>query len=68
MCSIPINTNNPVGLKEILYSEYKIEIPIMKIDHGTFIRISLNAYNNPADLDTLFDALSSIKMNNDLLK
>ena len=68
MCSIPINTSNPVGLKEMLYSEYKIEIPIMKIDHGTFIRISLNAYNNSNDLDTLFDALSSIKEQTDLLK
>lgn len=68
MCSIPINTSNSVGLKEMLYSEYKIEIPIMKIDHGTFIRISLNAYNNSNDLDTLFDALSSIKKQTDLLK
>lgn len=68
MCSIPINTSDPVALKELLYGEYKIEIPIMKIDHGTFIRISLNAYNNSKDLDTLFDALSSIKKHTDLLK
>ena len=68
MCSIPINTSDPVALKETLYCDYKIEIPIMKIDHGTFIRISLNAYNNSKDLDTLFDALSSIKKHSDLLK
>ena len=68
MCSIPINTSNPIGLKEILYSKNRIEIPIMKSDHGDFIRISLNAYNNPDDLDTLFDALSAIKRDNDLLK
>lgn len=68
MCSIPINTSDPVALKETLYCDYKIEIPIMKIDHGTFIRISLNAYNNPEDLDTLFDALSSIKKHADSLK
>ena len=68
MCSIPINTNNPAVLKEMVYGEYKIEIPVMKIDHGTFIRISLNAYNNSKDLDTLFDALSSIKKQTDLLK
>jgi isopenicillin-N epimerase len=68
MCSIPINTNNPAVLKEMLYGEYKIEIPIMKIDHGIFIRISLNAYNNSKDLDTLYDALSSIKKQTDLLK
>jgi len=68
MCSIPINISDPVALKETLYSEYKIEIPIMKIDHGTFIRISFNAYNNSKDLDILFDALSSIKKHTDLLK
>ncbi len=68
MCSIPINTSNPVALKEMLYDDYKIEIPIMKIDHGTFIRISLNAYNNSKDLETLYDALSSIKKHTDLLK
>jgi isopenicillin-N epimerase len=68
MCSIPINTSDSVALKETLYCDYKIEIPIMKIDHGTFIRISLNAYNNSKDLDTLFDALSSIKKHTYLLK
>lgn len=68
MCSIPINTSDSLGLKEMLYNEYKIEIPIMKIDHGTFIRISLNAYNNRNDIDLLFDALSSIKLESDLLK
>ncbi len=60
MCSIPIQTNNPIALKEMLYQKYKIEIPVMKIDHGVFIRISLNAYNNENDLKILYDALASI--------
>ncbi len=68
MCSIPVNTNAPAALKEILYSEYKIEIPVMKIGHGVFIRISLNAYNNENDLKILFDALTSIKFKTNLLE
>jgi isopenicillin-N epimerase len=68
MCSIPIQSNNPVALKEMLYNEYKIEIPIMKIDHGTFIRISLNAYNSAEDLEILNHALSRIIRNSNLLE
>ena len=67
MCSIPIQTNNPVALKEMLYQKYKIEIPVMKIGHGIFIRISLNAYNNHNDLEILYDALISIKKETDLI-
>ena len=67
MCSIPIQTNNPTALKEMLYQKYKIEIPVMKIGHGVFIRISLNAYNMPNDLEILHAALTSIKNETDLL-
>jgi isopenicillin-N epimerase len=67
MCSIPIQTNNPVALKDMLYQKYKIEIPVMKIGHGIFIRISLNAYNTPNDLEILHAALTSIKNETDLI-
>jgi len=67
MCSIPIKTSDPLALKEMLYEQYKIEIPIMKIDHGVFIRISLNAYNDQNDLEILYEALTVIKNKTDLL-
>jgi len=39
----------------------------MKIDHGIFLRISLNAYNDVKDLELLDEALKEIKMKSDLL-
>ncbi|NHM08080.1 aminotransferase class V-fold PLP-dependent enzyme [Flavobacterium sp. CYK-4] len=67
MCSIPIRAEKPLALKEILYEKYRIEIPVMKIDHGTFLRISLNAYNAPDDLKVLQYALKEIIRTTDWL-
>jgi isopenicillin-N epimerase len=67
MCSIPIQTNT-VALKELLYQKYGIEIPVMKIDHGVFLRISLNAYNSQDDLDVLHNAIVAIQSTTDLLQ
>lgn len=66
MCSIPICTEKPAELKETLYHQYNIEIPVMKIDHGTFLRISLNGYNHEDDLNTLKNALVKIKASTNL--
>lgn len=68
MCSIPIKTQKPFELKEMLYNQYKIEIPVMNIDHGFFIRISLNAYNDARDLEILKNALIQIRQTTDLLQ
>lgn len=67
MCSIPIHTEKPVELKELLFQQYKIEIPIMKIEKHTFIRISINAYNSMHDLEILHAALVDIKNNTNLI-
>lgn len=40
-----------------LYDEYKIEIPVGVIDERQFLRISLQGYNSPADVDALIEAL-----------
>lgn len=68
MCSIPIKTQKPFELKETLYNQYKIEIPVMQIDHGIFLRISLNAYNDERDLEILKNALIQIQATTDLLQ
>lgn len=67
MCSIPVRTSDPLTLKETLYHKYHIEIPVMTIDHGTFLRISLNAYNQQEDLDRLYAALQDIINTTNLL-
>lgn len=68
MCSIPIKTDRPQELKEILFNKYKIEIPVTKIESGMFIRIALNAYNSQKDLDVLYAAIIDIKSTTNLLQ
>lgn len=68
MCSIPIRTDTPIQLKELLFDTYKIEIPVMQIGKHTFIRISINAYNSQQDLEILYAALKDIKAKTDLIK
>ena len=67
MCSIPIRTDNPAELKEELLGKYSIEIPVMRIDHRVFLRISLNAYNTSEDLEILYAALIDIKATSNLI-
>jgi isopenicillin-N epimerase len=67
MCSIPVNTRKPTELKELLYTKYHIEVPVMTINDRTFIRISVNAYNTQEDLDALYSALGEIISETDLI-
>ncbi|MGL2964964.1 aminotransferase class V-fold PLP-dependent enzyme [Flavobacterium sp. XGLA_31] len=68
MASIPVNTNRPVELKELLYSKYKIQIPVMPLNDKVYIRYSVNAYNSQTDLDILYNALEEIIKTTDLIQ
>jgi isopenicillin-N epimerase len=67
MVSIPIKTKEPEQLQRKLFTEYKIEIPIMRQDKDVYIRYSINAFNSEAQLDTLYNALVEIKKEGVLL-
>jgi isopenicillin-N epimerase len=60
MASIPVNTNKPTELKDLLFEKYKIEIPVMPLLGKHYIRYSINAYNSQEDLDILYNALADI--------
>jgi isopenicillin-N epimerase len=60
MASIPVKTNNPQELKDLLYDKYKIQIPVMPLNRSFYIRYSINAYNSQEDLDILYAALQDI--------
>ena len=60
MASIPVKTNDPQELKDLLYNKYKIQIPVMPINGNYYIRYSINAYNSQEDLDILYAALQDI--------
>ncbi|HEV8083785.1 MAG TPA: aminotransferase class V-fold PLP-dependent enzyme [Chitinophagaceae bacterium] len=67
MCSIPIMTSQPEKLHRLLFEKYKIEIPIMKQGSLTFIRYSMQAFNAQQDLDNLYNALTEIIADGDLI-
>lgn len=64
MASVPIQTKQPMVLKEMLYNEYQIEIPIMNLNNQNYIRYSINVYNTIDDLEKLKSALLDIKNKN----
>lgn len=63
MCSIPLPTGtDALKLKQQLYDDFKVEIPIISWQGRTFARISIQAYNTQKDVDTLVSALKTILM------
>lgn len=61
MGSIPVGCENPVGLKQILYTEYKLEIPVMVQNGQAYIRYSINGFNSEEDLIKLEKTLKELK-------
>jgi isopenicillin-N epimerase len=60
MCTLPLPiTDLAAGdkLKQRLWDEYQIEIPIVDWQDHLFVRVSIQAYNAPHDVDRLVDAL-----------
>ena len=68
MASVPVKTSDPVGLKELLFNKYKIEIPVMSLNGNFYLRYSINGYNSQEDLDVLYAALHDILATTDLIQ
>lgn len=68
MASIPIITEEPLKLKELLFEKYKIEIPVMPLNGNYYLRYSINAYNTQEDLDKLYTSLEEIMTTTNLIK
>jgi isopenicillin-N epimerase len=49
---------DPPGLKRRLYDEHRIEVPIVDTPNGWVMRVSVQAYNDKADLDALARAVA----------
>jgi len=62
MCSIPIKTDKPLQLKEILYNDYKIEIPVMQRGNENYLRISYQVYNRLEDLEYLKETIKKLNL------
>lgn len=66
--SAPIKTSQPEKLKQHLYENYKIEIPVMRQNEDVYLRYSINAFNTQADLDKLFSSIKKIKAETNLIE
>jgi isopenicillin-N epimerase len=68
MASVPVKTSKPAELKDLLYDQYKIQIPVMPLNGNIYLRYSINAYNSEEDLDILYKALEDIIKTTDLIE
>lgn len=57
---IPAEGERPEALRRWLCEERRIEVPVTQHGNRVFVRVSVQAYNNCADLDRLRDALAEI--------
>ena len=60
LMSIPIQTDDPLALHDILIDKYRIEVPIPVENGQPYIRYSIQAFNDESDLDRLYDVLSEL--------
>ena len=56
----PLPPSDLTVLKARLYDEYKIEVPLTQWQERQFVRISIQAYNTPEDVDALLQALKTL--------
>ena len=59
MCAIPLPVGDASTLHLRLREEWKIEIPVITWQDRRLIRISLQGYNGPADVERLLTALKA---------
>ena len=60
MYSFQVKYEDFMKLKKIFINDYKIEIPIMKWEDKTLIRISLNGYNSENNIEKLLNGIKTI--------
>ena len=61
MFAIPIQTKDPLKLKEILWEKFEIEIPVTQMENRNFIRFSIQAFNDWDDYGALEAALIELQ-------
>jgi isopenicillin-N epimerase len=60
MRTIPLPPCNMAALKERLWDEYQVEVPMVGWNGGHYVRVSIQCYNGPNDVDRLLEALKRL--------
>jgi isopenicillin-N epimerase len=60
MRTIPLPPCNLTALKDRLWDEYQVEIPMVGWNGGHYIRVSIQCYNSPNDVDRLVEGLKQL--------
>lgn len=68
MISIPVMTKEPETLQRLLFNDYKIEVPLMRLGDNTYLRYSIQAFNTQEDLNRLYRALENILKTTSLIQ
>ena len=68
LCSIPVKIEKAQELKDLLFNDYKIEIPVFQLREHIFFRLSTQAYVSQEDIDYLKKALREIKQKTDIFQ
>ena len=58
MAPIPVRCDDADALRRRLFEQHRIEVPVTQHAGQTFVRLSVQAYNTRAEMDTLVDALA----------
>ena len=58
--TIPLPPCDLTILKNRLWDEYQIEVPMIGWGGGHYLRVSIQCYNSPADVDRLVEALGRL--------
>ena len=63
MFAAPLPDVNAIQLKKQLYDDFQVEVPIHRWNDQPLIRVSIQGYNTPKDVDRLVDALVALLSN-----
>ena len=58
MAAFPLPPCNGSDLQKALFERFRIEVPITECGGRQYVRVSVQAYNSPSDIDALVEALT----------
>jgi len=62
MVPIPVRTADGMALRQALFDEHRIEVPVTQHEGQAFVRVSVAAYTTQAELDRLVSVLATLQV------